>query len=73
MMFLYSQTVNYLKTEILQFQSCTNLLRLSRLKGWVRGSAFSASGYLVPTLQMFYIRPLGVEYGDLRKLCLPQV
>ena len=37
--------VNYLKTEILRFQSRDILLRLSSLKG----SAFSASGYLVPT------------------------
>ena len=43
-----------------------NLLRLSSLKGWVQDLAFSASGFLVPTLQMQYIRPLGVEYGDLR-------
>ena len=29
--------------EILRFQSCTNLLCLSSLKGWVRDSAFSRS------------------------------
>ena len=66
MMFLYGQTINYLKTEILLFQYLTNLLRLSSLKGWVRGSAFSASGYPEPTPQMHYIRLLGNEYGDLR-------
>ena len=46
--------VNYLKTEILRFQSCANLLRLYSLKNWVRGSAFSPSGYLVPTPQLRY-------------------
>ena len=39
---------NYLKMKILTFQSCTNSLHLSSLKGWVRGSAFSSHGYLVP-------------------------
>ena len=48
-------TVNYLKMEILSFQSCTNPLRLSSLKGWVRGLAFSADGFLIPTPQICYI------------------
>ena len=60
MRFLYGQTVNYLKTEKLQFQSCANLLCLSSLKGWVRGSALSTSRYLVPTPQMSYIHPFVV-------------
>ena len=72
MRFLYGQTVNYLKTEILRFQSHANLLRLSSLKGWVCGSAFFASRYLVPTSQMGYIPPLGVENKDLIKVHLPQ-
>ena len=39
---------NYLKIKILwTFQSRTNPLRLSSLKVWVRGSAFSADEYLV--------------------------
>ena len=47
-------TVNYLKMEILSFQSRINPLRLSSLKGWVRGSAFSADGFLIPTPQIHY-------------------
>ena len=45
-------TVNYLKTEILQFQYHANLLSLSSLKGWVRDSAFSVYRFLIPTPQM---------------------
>ena len=55
MRFLYGQTVNYFKMEILGSQSCANFLRLSSLKGWVRDSAFSASGFLIPTPQIRYI------------------
>ena len=54
MRFLYDMMVNYFKIEILSFQSCTNLLRLSSLKGWVRSSAFSADGFLIPTPQLRY-------------------
>ena len=44
--------VNYLKTEILQFQSHANPLRLSSLRGRVRDSAFSAYRFLIPTPQI---------------------
>ena len=54
--FLYGQTVNYFKTEILRFQSHANLLCLSSLKGWVQVSAFSTSRYLVASPQMRYIQ-----------------
>ena len=47
-------TVNYLKMEILSFQSCTNPLRLSSLKGWVRGLTFSTDGFLILTPQIRY-------------------
>ena len=53
--FLYDTTVNYLKTEILRFQSHTNLFRLSSLKGWVQDSAFSACRFLIPTPQIRYM------------------
>ena len=43
--FLYDMTVNYLKMEILSFQSLTHPFCLSSLKCWVRGSAFSADGF----------------------------
>ena len=56
--FLYGQTVNYLKTEILRSQSCANLLRLSSLKGWIQDSALSPPGFLVLTSQIRYIAPL---------------
>ena len=46
---------NYLQMKILSFQSRTNPLRLSSLKGWVQGSAFSADGYLIPNPLMCYI------------------
>ena len=53
--FLYDMTVNYLKMQILSIQSRTNPLCLSSLKGWVRGSAFSADGFLIPTPQIRYM------------------
>ena len=47
-------TVNYLKMEILRFQSHANLLHQSSLKDWVRDSAFSVYRFLIPTPQIHY-------------------
>ena len=46
---------NYLKMMIQSFQSCTNPLCRSSLKGWVQRSAFLADGYLVPNPLMRYV------------------
>ena len=65
--FVYGQKVNYLKTEILEFQFHANLLCLSSLKGWVRVSACSASRYLVPSPQMRYVQNKSKVTGHLFK------
>ena len=53
--FLYDTSVNYLKTEILQFQSHANPLGPSSLRGWVRDLVFSAYWFFIPTPQIRYI------------------
>ena len=53
---------------MLQFQSHTNPLSLSSLKGWVRDSAFSAHRFLIPTSKIRYI--FFVYLSDLKDACL---